>query len=166
MIDTQERLIGDTRYKVEQLGFRKGRKVFFAVAKIVSPALGELVKGQQATEVSADLAGEYLGKAIEAFADNIDDERVRWIEEELAAKTLVQQGDSWIKLRDIWELHFAGLHGWAGWLKFALEVNFSDFLSESGGLLGDLGLAGATKIPSRSQSGLTGKHGDSSRAST
>ena len=145
-LQAQDREVKGAIYRVHQFKATKGLGMFLELAKMVGPSLGILVDGAApgkdgkvdlASVMSMRISGDVFGKATEALFGRMDTARVQAMIAELAEQTYVNpepsQGDKFVPLKSIYELHFAGkLGALFAWLKFALEVQFADFLSSLG----------------------------------
>ena len=124
-------IMGDT-YVVTQFQATKALRVLTELGRFVGPSLGMLadiedMKSLKEMKFPPDL----ISKAISALVDRADADSVEALIRDLASSTQVQVGskDKLQNLPNIFEMHFAGssLPNMFEWLKFALEVHFSDF---------------------------------------
>lgn len=139
-LKTEDREIAGSVYRVSQLKATKALGLLTELAKMLGPTLGILADAAGNEKGKLDLAsignikvgGDVFGRAVGALVERIDSARVQTLIKELAAVTEVapEGSDKFLPLPGVFELHFAGrMGGLFKWLKFALEVQFSDFLS-------------------------------------
>ncbi len=150
MRETKSTTIGDTEYKVTQLGATRGRQVFTRLAKVV---------GQGATAANP-IAGIMSALSVED---------VDYLCETLAPLTtvrIVENGKTREpQLSSIFEEWFAGKYmEMVKWLGFALEVNFGSFLKDAGLTL-DAGKVQAAIASKSTLVAQTGESGASSQSS-
>lgn len=126
MLETKNKTINGTTYKVTQLGVRKGTQVLLRIVN----KLGLLAKAE----------GGGVEGIIGAVAQNLTEEDFNFLCDAFLPMTLVSTLGKEIPLKNHFELHFAGKY-WemCEWLAFCLEVNFSDFLDGLKSKIGELG---------------------------
>jgi hypothetical protein len=144
MLDSRDKQVGSSTYRVTQLGATQSLTTLLDLAKMLGPALGVVVDGAGGHSASfADLAnaqvtGAVFARATEALFSRLDNVKVQEIINKMREKTQVDRegNGNFQNLAPIFDVHFAGKMGELfGWFRFALEVNYSDFLP----LLADLG---------------------------
>lgn len=113
-------------YTVTQFKASKAVRVLVELGRLAGPSLALLVGDEKSGE------GDALAAAVGVLVERMDGNNVEALINDLAASTMVQVGAQGplIKLPTVYELHFAGsgLTKLFEWLRFALEVHFSDFL--------------------------------------
>lgn len=130
MRDAGKRTIDGVIFEVTPLGYREGRKAFVRLSKAVGPALAQASSGGD----MADLSGSDVdvAAALSALVSEVSDGDLEWFADILGKTTRFSRGgDKWPYLVEAnREALFAGeILLFFKWLAFALEVNFSDFLS-------------------------------------
>ena len=124
MREPQKKTIDGVTYEVTPLGFKKGRRAFTRVAKILGPVLG-------AAESLDSLGGRNVSAMLERLLTEVGDDDLDWFADVFGATTrFSRDGDKWPYLNESnREALFGGnLLAFFQWLVFCLEVNFSDFL--------------------------------------
>lgn len=133
MRETQETTIDGVSFRVAQLGFKKARKVFMRVSKVLGPALATLGAESQAGE---EISNEAILGAISGTLATVSDEDLDWLADTFGETTWFSRDrEKWPLLKEAnREMLFGGgnLLLFFRWIKFCLEVNFSDFLSVLG----------------------------------
>lgn len=121
----KEAIISGTKFKVTQLGFAEGMELLTTLGRIIGPALSD---PQRATNPAA-IIGDIISRL--SFAE------IMSITDKLAKSTRIEREPwRWPLLEP--EVDLAGNYDLTmRWLKFALEVNYSDFFA-AGGLLQDV----------------------------
>jgi hypothetical protein len=131
MIEAREAEIKGFRYQVTQLPASKGFRMLAELSRIVGPSMGILADatgGKLRDLGNVKVGSDAFGKATEALFARLETSKVEGMLAELRSTSMVQVDGKWIKLPDVWELHFRGRMGaYLQWVKFALEVQFSDF---------------------------------------
>jgi hypothetical protein len=137
---SQDRQIGDSTFKVYELPATQGLAMFMQLAKMVGPAMGVLVDAAKASTGGASLAnvlgasisGDVFGAAMESLATRLDEQQVQAMIAKLREKTEVDLSGSgnFVQLsQGLYDTIFAGkIMALLTWLRFALEVQFADFL--------------------------------------
>lgn len=112
MVETKEKDIQGTTYRVTQMDAVKGRKV---VARLIKLLSGAAEGGDSAlAKVFAAITEDDMDYFCDVFAANTD---------------VGYEGGKWPNLKSIFGLHFAGKYGeMMEWLLFCVEVNFGNFL--------------------------------------
>lgn len=135
MIGTQEKVIGQNKYSVMQLGGHKSLEVAARLGNMLGDTSGEILSSE------AD-----WGRAVGKFLKSLSPENLRYLADAMASHTDVTTPDGKSpRLSDVFDAHFRGRTlEMFQWLIFALEVNFADFLDGIKGFLGNL--AAGSKI--------------------
>lgn len=142
MLESKQRVIDGLKFRVSQLECEKAEDLLADMFKLLGPTgaafLGQLELKQVAEGPAGALADTKLDSpgilaAMRELADRLDTQVYHRMCRELAQVTFVQMGDAWPKLSDVSAEIFAGklTRKWK-WFAFALEVQFSDFLSGLG----------------------------------
>jgi len=118
---TEEKVIDGVTYKVTQVGAKEARKVQLRLARVAGALMPLALDGSQGAGALAAVAS--------SLARVMTDEDLALVIDTFANQTLFQDpGAGWRGLPEHYDEHFAGAalrH--LRWLRFALEVNFSDF---------------------------------------
>lgn len=124
MRKTETRVIDGVEYRVTQFGALEGRKVLLRLLKAVGPLFAAF----------AELKGEGEGKLKDAIPhldsalNGLKEEDLEYLCDVFARCTEVKLNGKWPNLPDVFDLHFTGKYiSMFAWLKFCVEVNFSDF---------------------------------------
>lgn len=119
MFKVEERKIGDSTYKVSQLGAIKGRSVMLRLTKCLGPALVGLASRETLKASIPDLLANM----------DIEEEDLTYFCDSFAEKTFVVTPDGKMpRLDNVFDLHFAGRYmEMIQWLGFCLEVNYAGF---------------------------------------
>jgi hypothetical protein len=126
-IKRETRQIGASEYTVFQLPFGQARKLLLRLMKLAAPALGAAASGGLAALVGAG--------SVRALFDGLDDDSVEEFAEALGGVSRVKN-EHGVELalgkRAVRDGHFGavGLFEHFEWLKFGLEVNYSDFFDD------------------------------------
>lgn len=140
-LEAKDKTIGEHTYRVYQLPATQGLTMFMDLAKMVGPSLGVLIDAVKSEKGGAaslsdlmgtSLQGDAFGTAIAALVERFDTAKVQDMISKLREKSEVDVSGSgnFVKLGAVYEAHFAGKIGTLlSWLRFALEVQFADFLS-------------------------------------
>ena len=156
MIRTEEKVIGDKRFKVTQLPAKESRQVFMKLVRVLSPIIGAFVGGieggakvNKGSVLDANVPMSAVGNAINQLAYVLSDEDLEFFINKFAPTTefelpngnfvyLHKSGADPDRRNDTNDLiAFGGdLFMQFEWLYFALEVNYSSFLKGLGGLSG------------------------------
>lgn len=124
------RAIDGVDYKVVQLGAKEGNKLFIRLFRILAPTLGTLLENAPPGGNLGDIPVDALGPALSALADKVTEEEFDNLVRKFAPCTMFgkESADRWQPLSDHFDDHFAGRQmACLMWLRFCLEVNFSDF---------------------------------------
>lgn len=144
MLETRDRLIGNHRYHVRQLGAGEARKLLVRLTKALGPVLGAMledmggVSGNQAATIKRlqDMNVRSVAKALERLAGQLREEDLEYLCRVLGGATEVETEDGKrLQLTlERQELHFRGGHlaEMFKWLAFGLEVQYADFFSAFG----------------------------------
>lgn len=123
MRKSETKLLESTEYRVTQFGALEGRKVLLRLIKSIGPVL---MPAAGAKDLAAALPG--IGTALEALKE----EDIEYLCDVFARHTEVRVNGKWPQLSDIFDLHFGGKYlEMFLWLKFCVEVNFSDFFRKA-----------------------------------
>ena len=123
MREPEKKTIDGVTFEVTPLGYAVGRKAFVRLTKAVGPALAEAAQGSEEGSMSA---------ALERLVSSVEDSDLEWFADVLGKTTRFStDGSKWPFLSEAnRETLFSGrIFLFFQWLAFALEVNFSDFLS-------------------------------------
>ncbi len=149
MLESKDKQIGSNTFRVTPLGAKQSLPLLLDLAKIVGPALGIVIDAAGAGSKSfSDLAntkitGDVFGRAAEMLFSRMDNGKVQELINKLMERTQIDREGSgnFMQLGPVYDLTFTGkLSELFGWLRFALEVNYSDFLP----LLASLGHRAST----------------------
>lgn len=176
MLRVEDRQIGEHTYRVRQLPFGKARPLLPVLLRSLGPSVGSLldregVSGLLETEIN-------LSKAITEFSYSLKEQDLDTLTDALAEQSFLVGAEALgvaasgrgsdagcARIPDIadewWPPRY---HEFAGWLAFAVEVNFGSFLGGKlnvGAVLS--GVRGAASA-STSPKGSTGTSGESSLA--
>ena len=129
---TEKRTIDGITFEVTQLGFAKSRQAFVRLAKAVGPALAKIADSAPSLADMRKIAPGSLAEAVETLISNVGDSDLEWFADVFGSVTRYSvDGERWPFLRaeDREELFSGRILLFFAWLAFALEVNYSDFLS-------------------------------------
>jgi hypothetical protein len=134
-IETRERRIGATTYRVTQLPAKPGRAMLVRYIRLAGPGAGAFVGGLSSSKAGTfdGSVGGGIAEAIHDFTTRISDAELDAICDEFARYTIVVKSrDVELKLSDVFDDHFAAKYDemWA-WLRFCSEVNFASFFAVS-----------------------------------
>lgn len=161
MLETREKRIGDVTYQVTQLPAPSGRRLLVRLYKVLGPAIAAALRGLPESSESLSLGNlqtAAIGDAMLELAQTLTEDELDHVCEIFSQHTLFsREPEKWQPLKVEKDLHWSGnFLNMFKWLAFCLEVNYSDFLSEQGGLRGSDFLT-AQKKESGSQRELIGK---------
>lgn len=132
-----ERTIGDSRYRVRQLGFGDARPLIWLGASVVLPAIEALggvrvvnERGAVAMSALATLDISVIGKAARVFFDRARAEDFDRVVDIFSRQTEVMPSGSskWIPLTDVAEVHWPSRYAsLLAWFAFSIEVHFGPF---------------------------------------
>ncbi len=125
MREEQQKTIEEITFKVIPLGFKQSRKAFVRLAKAAGPALGK------ADSIASLKAGKDIGAVLEGLVDSVSDNDLEWFASVFGKTTRYStDGEKWPFMTEAnQETMFSGrLILFFRWLRFCLEVNYSDFL--------------------------------------
>lgn len=140
-IESKERRIGGTLYRVTQLPAKRGRALLVRYVRLFGPGAGSFVGGLGRTPNGAFDAALTQGIAmgLHDFCERLTDAELAHVCDEFAAFTVVVESrEIERRLSDIFDDHFAGKYDdMLAWIRFASEVNFASFFvgSAKGGML-------------------------------
>lgn len=164
----QDREIDGVTYRVGPLTAAVGRKLLVELKSLLGPTLAEIVRGAGSLDLSEksllDMDLGPVANAIAAFAEDVTPEKYEYIVTTLASQSQYSEdGGKFIPFKMNTE-HFRGRYlSEIKWLAFALEVNYSDFLSVLNPTTNALSALVAEASKSRSQTSSTGTSGESSQ---
>jgi len=124
-------MINGIKFKVTQLGFADGMELLTTLGRIIGPAISDPKKASSPTSMIGDIIGRLSFAEISSITDKL-------------AKTtrIEREPGRWPGLEP--EVDLAGNYDLTlRWLKFALEVNYSDFFAKGGLLNGVISPAAA-----------------------
>jgi hypothetical protein len=154
-VKSDTRTIGEHTYRVTQLTALKSRALFVRLVKLLGPAVVTVI----GSGVNVNRA--QLGGLLSELFTRLSDDELAYFCNVLGACTEVlgPGGAVVIDSPAMIDVHFAGrLLDMFKWLRFALEVQFSDFLSAAKATLAAGSTAQGT-APSASPSASTGTFG-------
>ena len=123
-----EKDIDDLHYTITMLPASEGLAIFTRLIKLVGKPFAAL---SNSGGLDAEVSAKLLGLALEALAENLDEEVVQKTIKDLM-KSAIVNGQQASKIFDV---HFAGRMGhMMKVLVFILEVQYKDFLDGLGGL--------------------------------
>ncbi len=127
MREPQSKVIDGVTYEVQMLPGTKSWKMLLRLGKMIGPALGKVIDGSEGSLqnlMNADLSEVFIGEALTALTERMDEAEVEIIIQQLAECTIVDNKP----LKGIFELHFQGNPGaLLKWLAFAVQANFAPF---------------------------------------
>ncbi len=175
-VRTAERTIGEFTYRVRQHGYREGRALLPIVLRGIGPTLGTLLEGVTVRDGKPVLdANLDLSRALSEFSASLSEEDLAHITDKLAERSWILDGAKYeyacddsgnAHLPNVEEEHWPERYSdWIKWLMFALEVNFSSFLGDTGSVSAALSSVVKGASASTSPSTSTGDSGESSAAS-
>lgn len=121
-LETKSKQIGRYTYRVTQLPTSKGRRMLCLLTKAIGPVLGKL----------ADGGGKSIGIAFEELSERINEADLKELCEVFGESSEVELPDGRRPrlMPEFQEMHFAGQFGELfEWLRFCVEVNYSDFFA-------------------------------------
>lgn len=127
--DEKSKIIDGTEYRIRYLPPREVLKYSVRLSKLLLPAIGEGLNG--AKSIESALEGELsLGSAMAVLADRLDEQLLQDLTTVLSRVTSYGVDNRWPELSSTIDVQFLGKPDvMFEWLFFALEVNFSPFLS-------------------------------------
>jgi hypothetical protein len=142
---TEERSIGESKYRVTQLPGKKGRKMLLRLYKVFAPVFGSLIEGLDGGKKSlGDISVNSISGSLSALAMTFKEEDLEIFCEQFSSMTqleLTPGENNWVPLDKHFDQHFAGNYGaMFTWLGFCLEVNFASFFDAWGGLDAVIGM--------------------------
>lgn len=160
-IETREKRIGATLYRVTQLPTKIGRAMLVRYIRLAGPGAGAFVGGLSSSKAGTfdGSVGSGIAEAIHDFCTRINEPELDVICDEFAKYTIVVRSrDVELRLSDVFEDHFAGKYDeLLAWLRFCSEVNFASFFAvSSSGKAGLLGRAMAMVSAWQSQQAAIG----------
>lgn len=130
MIESEETTIGDTTYRVTQLGAKQGRRLLMRLLRLAGPSLTEAIGGDTSLASLGDVDLSTLSGAVKRLCENALEDELEHLFDTFAPKTQIDKGEGkWAVLSHEAELHFAGKYReMFEWLWFCLQVNYKDFI--------------------------------------
>lgn len=146
-IESKERRIGATTYRVTQLPAKRGRAMLVRFVRLLGPAAGAFASGVgrgARAGVNLDalmnanvamLAGFGIGDALHDLCTRLNEEDLSAMCDEFAEYTVVVQSrEIEQRLSKIFDDHFAGRYDeMFQWFRACCEVNFASFFAGSSG---------------------------------
>jgi hypothetical protein len=135
-IESKERRIGGTTYRITQLPTKRGRALLVRFVRLCGPGAGAFVGGIGRARSSFDAAlGAGIADALHDFCTRLNEDDLAAICDEFAVYTVVVQSrEIELQLSKIFDDHFAGKYDeMFQWLRACCEVNFSSFFAVSSG---------------------------------
>lgn len=143
-IKSVDKVIGDNKYTVQTLNVDAGMDVFGKLIQCFGPTLGAIGQGMLkggvdpneliSNKKKLDLSKVDIKGAFQLFASNYNTPDMKFILKKLAEVTTVEGPETEnhpTNMTQIYDYHFAGdMGGLFQWAKFALEVQFGNFLGE------------------------------------
>lgn len=166
-IETKDRRIGATQYRITQLPAKRGRALLVRFIRLLGPGAGAFVGGLGRARSGLDGAvGVGIADALHDLCTRLSEEDLAVVCDEFAEYTVVVVSrDVERRLKDVFDDHFAGRYDeMLAWLRACAEVNFASFFV--GSRLGDA-LPRLLEVLSKyqPQSPSTGTSTESPRAS-
>jgi hypothetical protein len=155
-VKSEERTIGEHTYRVTQLTALKSRELFSRLVRLLGPGVAAMVSAGQG--ISRSQISQMLGEISQRVTDDELDHFCRVLG---SSSQIVAAGNAVTLDKEVIDVHFAGqLFNLFKWLAFALEVNYSDFLSVFARMQAAVSAA-AAKSPSPSPPASIGTFGAS-----
>jgi hypothetical protein len=118
--------IGESAYKIVQLGTKAGLATFSKLTKVVGPAIGGAITGKDEDGNAGVNAGRLIVAVCEVPYDQLADIVSTFVEQTLVVD---EAKGTELKLADIYDLQFAGkFDELLELVKEHLEFNYSSFL--------------------------------------
>ncbi len=123
MIEAKDFEVDGKSYRLTMFGAKAGQKLLTRVVKVLGPAFGH---------GAGDGATLNIGKAVEAFCDEVDAALFAEIADGFARKCEVSDdGATYRPLAAEYDDHFAGRYlSLLRWVGKCFEVNYADFFAE------------------------------------
>lgn len=135
-IETKEKRIGATTYRITQLPAKRGRAMLVRFVRLVGPGAGAFVGGLGRGKSGFDGAiGLGIADAMHDLCTRINEDDLAALCDEFATyTTVVQSRDVERRLADVFDDHFAGRYDeMISWFRACCEVNFASFFGGSSG---------------------------------
>lgn len=127
-LGVDERQIGEHTYRVTQLTTLKARALFARLVQFLGPGVATAISSGNVSSILNMDIGALVGSLADKFTDN---ELAYFCTQLGSCSEIVVDGKTQTLTNAIIDVHFAGhLLDMFKWMAFALEVQFSDFLSE------------------------------------
>ena len=133
MREPESRVIDGVEFKVTPLARKAQRTAFVKLTKIIAPAVAKAADGAKSVADLQAHMGKHLVSVIDSLASKVEVEDLDYFEGLFSKCTEYSEdgGEKWPHLRheENRDAVFGGrLPLYFQWMKFCLEVNFSDFL--------------------------------------
>lgn len=139
-IETRDRTISGTAYRLTQLGALEGRTMLVRLVKLLGPGVGSFVGGAGRGALNPASGADSVlamgaGEAIHELCARLDATELGQIMDVFAANTtVVISREQEPRLSDVFDAHFAGRYdAMLQWLRWCLEVNFASFFGGAAG---------------------------------
>lgn len=138
MIESKEKMIGDSKYMVTQMTALRGVRMQARLLKLLGPSFAAMITSDQANPDAC------LPMAVSLLADKLDEKSF----ENLVVDLMQGVRKNGVELtRSDLDMEFAGnLNELFLVIQFVLECNFSDFFQEGGIIAGLIKVSNQTKI--------------------
>lgn len=134
--------VGETEYRITQLGALEGRKLWLRLVKVLGPVVSKLA-GAKA------LDGDTIAAAVKLLTEELDEETFEMLCKAFAGRCQLRNGDKWPDLSDaLFDQHFAGDYvSMTKWVGENIMFNFANFSGDAslGKLLAMVTAKAATK---------------------
>jgi hypothetical protein len=154
MLESKEQKIGESTYRVTQLGAKRGLEVFGRLFQFIAPALGGLLNEAGSVKSLEDVELSAVGTAFKEIAARQVGSELQYFVDAFLPSIEYDGGKdgNFVPLAKVYELHMAGkIHDLFQLLWFCVEVNYAGFLAGVASLRSDAEAA-RSKESSRSPS--------------
>ena len=129
---TEEKIIGDTRYRVRVLPSSKARALLVRLLRVTGPAFSAMSDALKGAKGLDDIDTGSIGHALSSLAANLNESDLEFVISNVMAPQHLEyssDGAAWPNMTvDVADIHFAGkTDELLKLLGFALEVNFGSF---------------------------------------
>jgi hypothetical protein len=128
---TEERQIGSSTYKVQQLELNKALPLIPIVLRAVGPTLASLLDGSKSVEELLDGKVGTVTDAVREFSRSLEAHDLLELSNTLMTGSQLMNAETgtWIPLSSVAQNHFPPRYNeWLQWLFVAVGVNFASFL--------------------------------------